>query len=1768
MKRYSVILGDGTGNFSDATAADARADANSDENIPFALAVGKLDGSDDQFDDIAISTAESFSDLSTLVAHSEGGGRFTRNPATGPFASATSISLGDIDGDGLLDAAIGVIAPVGETSLNRPEILIGDGAGGFLGSLANIKIVGGSMGQGQAIAAGNLNKDTHNLADLVQVNDAGDTIVVALNVSDGPVLPTDTPTQAVPTTPAATRTVTPTRPTSTITMTPTITATRTPNEASYGRCIVKNFRDTHGSLAGVAIGNLDGGGGDDIVLSDDKNDRLYVIPNSPELRAAIDDCANHLAQTVSLKDQKDIALPTGQKPGALVAVDLDGNTDRDSQQDLVVIGTDSVLVYWNGGGATFTGPPVVLGPFGARPSAIVADAPDPRPGSVGRVPLDLNGDGFPDIVVALPNETQLRIFFGAAGHTFVAGTRMVPLPGAAVSLASGDFDGKFPDLVAATTRGTVLLRQDDRDAQGPIFVGEEPLSGGAVTAVASAFFDNNQLADVLLTRTTGVGGVVEVHLSAAKDVFSMFSTAGDPIGAAVGAFNAADMTSDVAVLTKASSSDVPDENAVILGLGDGSGALPGVLQPLSVSTLPRALAAGLIDNDLVHDIVTANDDGTFSILLSGSALATPVPTKTSSPTVTQTPPPTQTVPSPTPTSTAVGSLTATTLPTSTPSAEPTAKAGAFGLSSCSINDQASDWPVHALVMLGALAVIRGRRRRAVHALLLLTAILIPLRSSTVRAGEVGDTPTAIETTTDATPGKTETTPATETSTSTVTMTSTATHTPTVMLGWCTVGQAELGNPTGQLVGAVAAPLDNAGGFDLALLYDNDVAIQRIDLGALRLRACSRIATPSVQAVAKAKGLAFAELDGDRLIDLIVTEQSADVVSFHNAGDGTLSTLGSRPATDPGPVAVGNLDDDTIQDLAIGSGPDVAILKGTGGGRYNAPTSLERLPSASFVKRVIVADVNLDGLDDIVAVNQNGMFGVYMQGTGTPRFSLQAVKQLEAPDDLIVEDINPNDPSGPAPDILFVTRSGLHVMLGSVSGTTVMFGTAADYPVAPNESASSEPSAVAVGRFDTDDNLDVAVADAAANVVYMFMGDGHGNLHELPPENNQPTGPEPRGLVVADFDGDLMDDLVSLNRGDGSITIFLSTAATPTFTPTFTPTRDPHRDASRRRRPRPEPSARRRAHRPSPASASAYRARAAPTSPAAPRPQWRRGHATAGLGGVRAAAALAAVGRIAAPSAGSAQEFRRTLGRHGAAGQARPLGPPASRPRRSALEVASAGPGRAGPCLVERGDAVHETVRMVGITRYGSYVPVLRLDRRLIEQAWGTRQPKGEIAVANYDEDALTLAIDAAMGCLGDPPAGRSTASTSPAPARRTPRSRWRACSPPPAICRAPSSPPTSPARRARGVSAAARRRCAPCRPDAAPAVLVAAADVRVAAPESELEGVLGDGAAALTVGRRRRHRRVRRRRLGRRGVHLSSGAPTRSAPCRWPAAGSPTTYGYGRDLGAAIRTLLERQRLEPKAIAPPGARLARRARQRRSRQALGFDPKTQLVGAAAAAQIGCTGSAEPLLLLARALDEAAPGRADPRSAATARAPTSLLFRATAAIAAAPRGDAAGALAGGADAARLVREVPQVPPPDRGRGGHRRGHQRARVQGAQAGHPPLRQPLPGVRPGAVPDGARLHPLPGAGAHRGCAPGAPRHGVHLHRRPPDRQPRASAADGGGRRRRRRPPLPAGGRRRRHRDRRTASSSPTAACTRAAATATTIGRRGRCAKKRRER
>src|ERR1700761_11714 len=71
--------------------------------------------------------------------------------------------------------------------------------------------------------------------------------------------------------------------------------------------------------------------------------------------------------------------------------------------------------------------------------------------------------------------------------------------------------------------------------------------------------------------------------------------------------------------------------------------------------------------------------------------------------------------------------------------------------------------------------------------------------------------------------------------------------------------------------------------------------------------------------------------------------------------------------------------------------------------------------------------------------------------------------------------------------------------------------------------------------------------------------------------------------------------------------------------------------------------------------------------------------------------------------------------------------------------------------------------MTGISSYGAYIPRLRLQRKAMAQANAWFAPslmgaaKGERAMANFDEDAVTLAVEAGRDCLpaADPTTDRA-----------------------------------------------------------------------------------------------------------------------------------------------------------------------------------------------------------------------------------------------------------------------------------------------------------------------------------------------------------------------------------------------------------------------------
>jgi len=155
--------------------------------------------------------------------------------------------------------------------------------------------------------------------------------------------------------------------------------------------------------------------------------------------------------------------------------------------------------------------------------------------------------------------------------------------------------------------------------------------------------------------------------------------------------------------------------------------------------------------------------------------------------------------------------------------------------------------------------------------------------------------------------------------------------------------------------------------------------------------------------------------------------------------------------------------------------------------------------------------------------------------------------------------------------------------------------------------------------------------------------------------------------------------------------------------------------------------------------------------------------------------------------------------------------------------------------------------MIGITSYGAYIPWHRLDRQQIVKAWGGFGIPGERSVAYCDEDSVTMAVEAALDCLGTRDPGTVDGlyfATTTSPYRE------KQCS---ALMALPLDLPRE-IRTAdfntslRSGSTALLQAADTVRAGSASSVLVAMADNRTGGISGFQEQSIGDGAAAFLVG--------------------------------------------------------------------------------------------------------------------------------------------------------------------------------------------------------------------------------------------------------------------------------------------------------------------------------
>ncbi len=275
--------------------------------------------------------------------------------------------------------------------------------------------------------------------------------------------------------------------------------------------------------------------------------------------------------------------------------------------------------------------------------------------------------------------------------------------------------------------------------------------------------------------------------------------------------------------------------------------------------------------------------------------------------------------------------------------------------------------------------------------------------------------------------------------------------------------------------------------------------------------------------------------------------------------------------------------------------------------------------------------------------------------------------------------------------------------------------------------------------------------------------------------------------------------------------------------------------------------------------------------------------------------------------------------------------------------------------------------MPGIAAAAAYVPRYRLSRELIAREWGGSAAGGEKAVANHDEDSLTLAVNAAMNLTDDGvrPAAVFFATTS------APYTEKQGAATIAAVLDLPPATRTLDLTGSLRAGTSAIVSALDALAGGAARVLVAAGECRLGEPDSPGEQSYGDAGVAVLLGAEPgwaevvAHYSVADEFLG------TWRTREQEFPRSFPGA-FEAKYGYARVLGEAVKGVLAGAKIAPSELATVVLPTPSPRAPQGVAKALGLDPKRQLQDGFWTT-LGDTGVAQPLLMLAAALERAQAG---------------------------------------------------------------------------------------------------------------------------------------------------------------------------------------------------
>jgi len=194
-------------------------------------------------------------------------------------------------------------------------------------------------------------------------------------------------------------------------------------------------------------------------------------------------------------------------------------------------------------------------------------------------------------------------------------------------------------------------------------------------------------------------------------------------------------------------------------------------------------------------------------------------------------------------------------------------------------------------------------------------------------------------------------------------------------------------------------------------------------------------------------------------------------------------------------------------------------------------SVTNIPVGSFPSSVAMADFNGDRHLDLAVVNNGANTVTVLLGNGLGGFSAAVGSPFavgSGPTSAAVGDFNRDGKLD-----LAITNSNdqtVTVLLGNGLGGFVA-ARGSPFP------AGDGPFSVVVGDFNRDGKPDLAVVDTADGTVTILLGDGLGGFTAAG-GSPFPVGVSPVSLATGDYNGDGNPDLAVANAGDNTVTVLL------------------------------------------------------------------------------------------------------------------------------------------------------------------------------------------------------------------------------------------------------------------------------------------------------------------------------------------------------------------------------------------------------------------------------------------------------------------------------------------------------------------------------------------------------------------------------------------------------------------------------------------------------